>query len=66
MMEAVKLKTLDDLLLSPEDRGLVAHELDGDGYRAIATLKEPDQRRARIPPFDDMELDLSRLLGTPQ
>jgi Uma2 family endonuclease len=53
-------------LIWPEDHALVAHALDGDGYRAIATLKETEQRRARIPPFDDIELDLGRLLGTPQ
>jgi Uma2 family endonuclease len=51
-------------LIWPEDRALVAHALEGNGYRAIATLKEPDCQRARIPPFDAIELDLAQLLGT--
>jgi len=63
-MEAVKLKTLDDLLMTPEARvELIAHEFDGDTYRVIATLQEPDRTTARIPPFDAIELDLAQLLG---
>jgi hypothetical protein len=48
-------------LIWPEDRRLVAYRLDGDHYRVIATLSEPI--RARIPPFDEIELDLAYLLG---
>ena len=48
-------------LIWPEDRTLVAYRLDGDHYRVIATLSEPV--RARIPPFDEIELDLAYLLG---
>ena len=51
-------------LIWPEDRALVAHALDGNSYRAIATLKAPDCVSARIPPFDGIELDLAQLLGT--
>jgi hypothetical protein len=51
-------------LVWPEDRALVAHALEDNGYRAIATLKAPDCQRARIPPFDAIELDLAQLLGT--
>ena len=63
-MEAVKLKTLDDLLMTPEARvELIAHKFDGGTYRVIATLQEPDRTTARIPPFDAIELDLAQLLG---
>jgi Uma2 family endonuclease len=48
-------------LIWPEDRVLIAHQLDGGHYRVIATLK--DQPRARIPPFDAIELDLAAMLG---
>jgi Uma2 family endonuclease len=48
-------------LIWPEDRTLIAHELDRDGYRVIATITEPI--RARIPPFDAQELDLPYILG---
>ena len=48
-------------LIWPEDRTLVAYRLDGDHYRVIATLSEPV--RARIQPFDEIELDLAYLLG---
>ena len=48
-------------LIWPEDRTLVAYRLDGDHYRVIATLSEPV--RARIPPFDEIELDLAYVLG---
>ena len=48
-------------LIWPEDRTLVAYRLDGDHYRVIATLSEPV--RARVPPFDEIELDLAYLLG---
>jgi len=48
-------------LIWPEDRTLIAYQLDGDHYRIIATLAEPI--RARVPPFDDIELDLAYILG---
>jgi Uma2 family endonuclease len=48
-------------LIWPEDRVLIAHQLDGENFRIIATLK--DEARARIPPFDAMELDLAYILG---
>ena len=48
-------------LIWPEDRTLIAHQLDGDHYRVIATISEPSQ--ARIPPFDDSPLDLAYILG---
>jgi Uma2 family endonuclease len=48
-------------LIWPEDRTLVAYQLEGDHYRVIATHCQPV--RARIPPFDEIELDLAYLLG---
>lgn len=50
-------------LIWPEDRALIAHELNGHSYQVIATLKEPEQDRARIPPFDAIELTLDQVLG---
>jgi Uma2 family endonuclease len=50
-------------LIWPEERALVAHELSCDNYRVIAELREQDGA-ARIPPFDAMELDLRRMLGS--
>ncbi len=46
-MEAYKLKTLDDLLTSPDER--------------IELISR--QSRAGIPPFDSVELDLAYILG---
>lgn len=48
----------------PEERKLVAHELQAGSFRVIATLDH--QRNARIPPFEEMELDLGYILaGSP-
>jgi Uma2 family endonuclease len=48
-------------LIWPEDRVLIAHQLADDGYRVIKTLS--GEARARIPPFDAVELDLAYILG---
>lgn len=48
-------------LIWPEDRVLLAHALEAGNYRIVATLK--DEARARIPPFDAVELDLAYILG---
>jgi Uma2 family endonuclease len=48
-------------LIWPEDRALVAHVLESGDWRVAATLK--DRGRARIPPFDSIELDMAALLG---
>ena len=52
-------------LIWPDDRTLIVHQLDGDTYRVAATQTLPagEGRRARIPPFDDIELDLGYILG---
>jgi hypothetical protein len=73
-VEALNLKTLDDLLLSPDERveliggeivrrpmARFAHALQEGDWRTIATLK--DRERTRIPPFEAVELDLDALLG---
>ena len=48
-------------LIWPEDNALVAHALEGGEWRVIATLK--DAERARVPPFEAVELDLADMLG---
>jgi Uma2 family endonuclease len=52
-------------LIWPEERTLIAHQLDGEGYRVIASIANPsaDQARARIPPFDSVAIDLAYILG---
>ena len=52
-------------LIWPEERTLIAHKLDGEGYRVIAAVAKPtaEQARARIPPFDSVEIDLAYILG---
>jgi hypothetical protein len=43
---------------------LVTHRLDGDTYRVVATLVS--QGGARIPPFEEVTLDLGYILdGVP-
>jgi Uma2 family endonuclease len=52
-------------LIWPEDRTLIAHQLDGENYRVIATISapEPGEARVRIPPFAAAEIDLAYILG---
>ena len=48
----------------PEERKLVAHRLDGGVFRVVATLGS--QGGARVPPFEEVELDLGYILdGVP-
>jgi Uma2 family endonuclease len=48
-------------LIWPEEGKLVAHRLDGGRYRVVVTL---DHRRpARVPPFEEIELDLGYILN---
>jgi Uma2 family endonuclease len=48
-------------LIWPEDAVLVAHALEGDNYGVIATFTA--QARGRIPPFDEIEIDVGYILG---
>lgn len=48
-------------ILWPGDRLLIAHRLDGEDYRIIATLKGGVS--ARVPPFDSIEIDLGYIFG---
>ena len=48
-------------LIWPENRSLIAYQLDGEHYRVIATVTEPAP--CRIPPFDALEVDLGYILG---
>ena len=47
-------------LIWPEERRLVAHRRDGDTYQVVATLDHTQP--ARIPPFDEIVLDLGYIL----
>ena len=48
-------------LIWPEERVLIAHQLDEKGYRVVETIN--GQPRASIPPFDELELDLGYIFG---
>ena len=48
-------------LIWPEERVLVAYTLSAGDWRTSVTLK--GQGRARIPPFEAVELELDALLG---
>lgn len=48
-------------ILWPEDGVLIAQVLEGMEWRVVATLKEGD--RARLPPFEAVEIDPARILG---
>lgn len=48
-------------IISPEERTLIVHALDDGDWRVVATLKDRD--RARVPPFEAVELDLETVLG---
>ncbi|EIC20371.1 Uma2 family endonuclease [Thiorhodovibrio frisius] len=52
-------------LIWPEERSLIAFQLEGDTYRVIAsvTATDPDERKMRIPPFEAVAIDLDYLLG---
>lgn len=52
-------------LLWPEDRTLIAWELDGDSYRTLANLTLTDDApvKQRIPPFTELEIDFSYILS---
>jgi Uma2 family endonuclease len=49
-------------LIWPEDRALIAYALEGDGYRVVRMLL--DEPKARVPPFEELELDLAYILGS--
>ena len=44
-----------------EERTLIVHVLEDGDWRVVATLTDRD--RARVPPFDAVELDLDAVLG---
>ena len=48
-------------LIWPEDRALVAYAAEGGEWRVVASVK--GRGRARIAPFDAVELDLADILG---
>ena len=50
-------------LICPEEQALIAHALEGNGYRVVATLKAAEHGRVRVPPFETLELDLGVMLA---
>ena len=48
-------------IIWPEDKTLIAYALDCEDWRVIATVQGSE--RARIPPFEAVELDLASILG---
>jgi hypothetical protein len=51
----------DGLCCALPIHGLIPHQLDGAGYRVIATLS--GQTKAKSPSIDAIELDLAYILG---
>lgn len=53
-------------LIWPEDRTLIAYQLEDGGYKVIRTITGDsiaERPRVRVPPFDEAELDLGYILG---
>ena len=52
-------------IVDPEGRALIAYGLDDGRYRTIFTASGPDETtaRVRVPPFDEIEIDLGILFG---
>lgn len=52
-------------IVAPEERALIAYALDAGGYRAVFTAEGPAETaaRVRIPPFQEIEIDLGILFG---
>jgi hypothetical protein len=53
-------------IISPEDRTLIAYALEGGSYHVCMTIDPSDRGahgKARIPPFDAVEIDLDYLFG---
>jgi hypothetical protein len=48
-------------LIWPEDRSLIAYQLEDGRYHIVAALSGATQ--TCIPPFDDIALDLGYILG---
>ena len=48
-------------LIWPEDRTLIAYGIEDGRYRVVTTLT--GESRARVPPFDETELDLAYIVG---
>lgn len=53
-------------LISPEDKTLIAYKLAGDAYRvafAVECRAPEDFGKVRIPPFEEVEIDLRYVFG---
>jgi len=54
-------------IISPEDRTLIAYALDDGRYHVRVAIDPSDgdaPTKARIPPFDAVEIDLDYLFGS--
>jgi hypothetical protein len=54
-------------VISPEAASLIAYRLAGETYQVAIVVKYDDQsenNRARIPPFDEAEIDLAYIFGS--
>jgi Uma2 family endonuclease len=53
-------------MISPEDKALIAYSLSGEKYQVSFSVEckfEPHPDRARIPPFEEIEMDLKYIFG---
>ena len=52
-------------IIDPEDRVLIAYALDDGCYRTVfaASGREETAAGARVPPFEELEIDLGVLFG---
>lgn len=54
-------------VISPEDQSLIAYALHGDAYRVTFSIEcgiDQQPERARIPPFEEIEIDLGYVFGS--
>lgn len=54
-------------VISPEDRTLIAYELADGKYRVVFSMEcrlKDDSGKARIPPFEEVIIDLGYIFGT--
>ena len=52
-------------IVAPEERTLIAYALEAGGYHAVFSAEGPEETsgRVRIPPFDEIAIDLRALFG---
>ena len=53
-------------VISPEDKSLIAYQLADDTYQVSFSVEYSGEQKidkARIPPFEEMEIDLQYIFG---